>query len=121
MKVMVVDDEQIVLESCRRVFSSEGWEVIVEPSADAALEALSTVRPSLFLIDMKMPVHDGIYLMDRIKEKAPDIPIIVMSGYHTWETIEASRQKGAVLFLMKPFTPDELVEAVEKALNRKGA
>ena len=121
MKVMVVDDERIVLESCRKVCAAEGWEVIIMPSADAALEKLSEVRPSLFLIDMKMPVHDGIYLMDRIKEKAPDVPIIVMSGYHTRETIEESKKKGAVFFLMKPFTPDELVEAVSQVLNRKGA
>ncbi|MEW5733362.1 MAG: response regulator [Thermodesulfobacteriota bacterium] len=121
MKVMVVDDEKIVLDSCRKVFSAEGWEVIVEPSADSAIEALTTVRPSLFLIDMKMPVHDGMYLMDRIKEKAPGVPVIVMSGYHTREAIEESKKKGAVLFLMKPFTPDELVEAVRQVLEPKGA
>ena len=67
MQVLVVDDEGIVLESCRRVLEPEGFEVLLVKSADDALAALDNKGPSLLLIDLKMPIHDGIFLMKELK------------------------------------------------------
>jgi DNA-binding NtrC family response regulator len=66
---------------------------------------------------MKMPVHDGIYLMKALKERKLNIPVIVMSGYSTGETIREADEMGACRFLPKPFTPDELVETVCQVLK----
>lgn len=108
MRVLVVDDEPIVLQSCRRVLEAEGWEMISASSVAEALLILESITPELLLVDVKMPVHDGMYLMRKVREKRPGIPIIVMSGYATSETIKEAEGLGAAIFLPKPFTPDEL-------------
>lgn len=119
MRILVVDDEGIVLASCKRVLEPEGFEVIPAKSADEALAAIANVRPSLFLIDVKMPVHDGIYLMKELKRREIATPVIVMSGYSTEETIREADTMGACHFLPKPFTPDELLESVREVIQRK--
>jgi len=119
MKILVVDDEDIVLESCQAVFELEGFEVMLVPSADKAIEAMKNDNFSLLLIDVKMPKHDGMYLMGKIKEQWPNIPIIVMSGYCTTETIKEAFKMGAANFIAKPFEPDELVEAVRQTIKKE--
>jgi len=63
-----------------------------------------------------MPEKNGWYLMQQVKEKWPDIPIIVMTGYPTTETIIEAEKFGASRFIAKPFTPDELLEAVRQVI-----
>ncbi len=104
MRVLVVDDEGIVLDSCRIVLEAEGFDVILVKSSDDALLAIDKVHPGLLLIDLKMPVHDGIYLMKELKIRKIDTPVIVMSGYSTRETIQEADAMGACRFLEKPFT-----------------
>jgi len=119
MKILVVDDEDIVLESCQAVFELEGFEVMLVPSADKALKAMQNDDFSVLIVDVKMPKHDGIYLMKKIKEQWPDIPIIVMSGYSTTETIQEAFQVGAASFIAKPFEPDELVKTVRQIIEKE--
>jgi DNA-binding NtrC family response regulator len=119
MKLLVVDDEGIVLESCRRVLESEGFSVTLAKSADEALAVIEKEDFSLLLMDLKMPLHDGIYLMKELKQRKNQIPIIVMSGYSTQETIAEADTMGANLFLPKPFTPDELIEAIREIAKRR--
>jgi len=118
-KILVVDDEDIVLESCQAVFELEGFEPVLVPSADKALEAMKNEDFALLLIDVKMPKRDGMYLMEKIKEQWPDIPMIVMSGYYTAETINEAIKMGAATFIAKPFEPDELVETVRQAIEKE--
>jgi DNA-binding NtrC family response regulator len=118
MKVLVVDDEAILLKSCRLVLEAEGCDVIAAASVGEALAVLERQVPDLLLIDVKMPVHNGMYLMRQVKKKQPDIPIIVMSGYVTSETIQEAEELGAATFLPKPFTPDELADTIKSVLAR---
>ena len=117
MKILVVDDDAIVIKSCRRILEAEGFEVSTVPGADQALEAIKNSDFDLLLIDVKMPKHDGMYLMREIKKNWPEIPIIIMSGYPTPETIADVLKLGATLFIPKPFKPDELVKSVRQALK----
>lgn len=119
MRVLVVDDEPIVLKSCRMVLEAEGWEVTSAGSVPEALSILESLTPDLLLIDVKMPVYDGMYLMRKVKERKPGIPIIVMSGYPTQETISRAEDLGAAIFLPKPFTPDELAETLRSVTITK--
>ena len=122
MRILVVDDEAIVLDSCRRVLEADGFEVLLAPSVEEALktiDGLTKTGPLLLLIDVKMPVHDGMYLMKKVKEKWPRLPVIVMSGYPTAETMQAAEQLGAVTFIAKPFTPDELLETLRSVLAKE--
>ena len=121
VKILVVDDENIVLESCRLVLETEGYEVILVSSSDAALKILEKLDPSLLLIDLKMPGRDGMYLMGELKQKRPDIPVLVMSGYATKETIDEVSFRGAAAFIPKPFTPDELLETIRRVCDKEGS
>jgi DNA-binding NtrC family response regulator len=118
MKILVVDDDAIVIKSCRRILEAEGFEVITSPSADEALEKIKNYDFDLLLMDVKMPKHDGFFLMREIKKNWPDIPIIVMSGYPTPETIADSLKLGAVQFIPKPFRPDELTKSIRQVLQK---
>jgi DNA-binding NtrC family response regulator len=119
MKILVVDDENIVLDSCKRVLE-DCFEVILTRSAEAALEAIRRETIGMILLDIKMPGKDGMSLLREVKEKWPHIPVIVMSGYVTTETVEQVSRTEAATFIAKPFTPDELVEAVAKVLEKEG-
>jgi len=118
MRVLVVDDDPVVLESCKRVLESEGWQPRVSSGALEALEALKEECFDLLLVDIKMPEQDGIFLMERAIEECPDVPILVMSGYPTSETVARSQAIGARDFISKPFTPDELLEAIHRMLEK---
>jgi len=117
MKILVVDDDAIVIRSCKRILEAEGFEVSAVPSADSALETMKTSDFDLLLIDVKMPKRDGMYLMREIKKNWSEIPTIIMSGYPTPETIAEVLRLGANLFIPKPFRPDELVKSVRQVLK----
>ncbi len=119
MKILVVDDDTIVIKSCRRILEAEGFEVAAVPGADDALERIKSDEFDLLLIDVKMPKHDGIFLMREIKKNWPNIPIIVMSGYPTPETVTDVLKLGATQFIPKPFRPDELMKVVHQTLQRR--
>ena len=118
MKILVVDDESIVLDSCRRVLEPEGYDVDPVPSADKALDAMENDVYSLLLVDVMMPEHNGLYLMEEVKKKWPHIPVLVMSGYDTTDTIQKAAEKGSAAFINKPFTPDELLNAIKNVLGK---
>jgi DNA-binding NtrC family response regulator len=118
MKILVVDDEDIVLESCRRVLG-ERFDICAVKSADEALEAISGRVFSLALLDIKMPGKDGMTLMRMVKDKWPEIPVIIMSGYVTTQTMQEVAKTEAATFLEKPFTPDELLRSVDQVLMKE--
>ena len=117
IKILVVDDEGIVLYSCRRVLEEEGFEVVSVTSADAALEAIGKEEFPLLLLDLKMPEKDGMYLLKKVKKEMPDLPVIMMTGYHVRKTVEEAVRIGARAFIAKPFTPDELLEEVRQVIS----
>jgi len=119
MKILVVDDENIVLSSCRLILEAENFEVLLAESVEQALDILTKEVPALLLIDVKMPAQDGMYLMKKVKAKWPAIPIIVMSGYPVDGTVKTAAELGAATFIAKPFTPDELLETVGCILQKE--
>ncbi len=122
MRVLVVDDEAIVLKSCRAVLEAEGWEVALAGSVAAALALIDVEPPAFLLVDVKMPVQDGMHLMRCLKQRGSGIPVVIMSGYSTSETIREAGDLGAVAFIAKPFTPDELaatVRSIQKRLQKE--
>jgi len=117
VNILVVDDDPIVLASCRRVLEAEGYDVVTVASVGEALEAVAQREYGLMLIDVKMPERDGFQLMAKMTEWRLRVPIIVMSGYTTSETVLASLQGGAFAFIPKPFTPEELLASVRVAVS----
>jgi DNA-binding NtrC family response regulator len=116
--ILIVDDDRVVLSSCKRILESEGYGTSLTSSAKEALQTLEGKNFDLLLVDVIMPEYDGMYLIGNVRKNRPDLPILVMSGYPTPETISSGLHMGATHFIAKPFTPDELIRAVHKALGR---
>jgi DNA-binding NtrC family response regulator len=117
-KILIVDDDTVVLSSCKRILEPEGYEVSLTSSVKEALQMLGEKKFDIILVDVIMPEYDGMYLIGNVRENLPNLPILVMSGYPTPETISSGMRMGATHFIAKPFTPDELITAVGKALQK---
>ena len=112
MKIFVIDDDPVVVQSCRRILEAEGITVEVAESVAEAEKILKIHQFDLTLTDIKMPERDGFDMIRQVKSIQPNLPVLVMTGYLTERTIEKGRNAGADDFIGKPFTPDELMTAV---------
>lgn len=120
MRILVVDDEKnirLVLDQC---LSEEGYRVETAVSGEHAVEKFTAEPYDLVLLDMKMPGMDGIEVLRRIKRAAADVPVIMVTGYGSIETAVETMKLGAVDYLRKPFTPDEIRAAVAAVVQRHG-
>jgi formate/nitrite transporter len=117
--VLVIDDEPVVLESCRRIFSDRGWKVTVTASPREALGLVAAQHFDLIVSDWKMPEMDGVDLVEVLDKRAPDAAIVMITGYPSVDRATEVMKRGAMDFLAKPFTPDELTGAADRALTRK--
>lgn len=117
-KILIVDDEIGIRQGCKRVLGSEGFEVLLAETAEQGLEVL-TANPdvSLTLVDLKMPGMGGLEYLPRAGELAPEMASVVITAYATIETAVEATKRGAYDFMVKPFTPDDLLRITHKALQ----
>ncbi|MCG6894015.1 MAG: sigma-54 dependent transcriptional regulator [Desulfobacteraceae bacterium] len=115
--ILVVDDEKNYTRILCAVLADEGYETV---SANSGADAIATLQDSevdLVLTDMKMPGMDGIQLLQRIKEKDPDLPVIMMTAHGTVDKAVEAMQKGAYTYIQKPFDNNRLIIFVERAID----
>lgn len=115
---MVVDDEVDVLEMIELGLRSVGYHMLTADSGERAIELFQRHPADLVICDIKMPRMNGITTIERLREHAPGLPIVVLTGYLTQNTIEQCAQLGGVELLRKPFLFRELSKAVKVALKR---
>ncbi len=118
-RILIIDDEDIVLRSCRRILDSSGYEV--QTCADG-LEGLNLLEQEYFdilILDIKMPRIDGLEVLQRVKESHPDVDVIMITGLHEIEAAVKAMKLGAFDYLPKPFDPGELQMAVGRAFERR--
>ncbi len=115
--ILIVDDEKNYTLILSAVLEEEGFETYTANSGYEALEILETTDIDLILTDMKMPGMDGIELLENVKHKNPDLPIIMMTAYGTVEKAVEAMQKGAYNYILKPFDNESLVVYVNKAIE----
>lgn len=120
-RILVVDDDEGVVKSCKRALESNGYEVDGEIDAEKALEKLKVVSYDLMITELVMLKLDGIRLIRNAKIINPAIGVIVLTGYPSPEAIRDTLQVGAIDFLAKPFFPEILGDVVRKALSYKKA
>ncbi len=115
--ILIVDDEKNYPPILSAVLKEEGFETFTANSGPEALQILENSDIDLVLTDMKMPVMDGIELLEKVKMKDPKLPIIMMTAYGTVEKAVEAMQKGAYNYILKPFDNERLVIYVNKALE----
>jgi len=118
INILVIDDEQIVLDSVRKQLHGEDCSVQTVLSVEEALVLLDQTRFDVVMTDLMMPHVDGLELMQIIKERFPDILVIMMTGYATISSANQATQQGAFGYVAKPFTKAELKEVVRRALEQ---
>jgi DNA-binding NtrC family response regulator len=118
-RILVVDDDPMVRRSCQRILDPR-YDVHLVETGQAGLAALeASPGADLALVDLKLPDISGIDILRQAPDRFPDVPIIIITGYSTIRSAVEAIKMGACDYVAKPFTPDELEAAVEKALRER--
>ena len=117
-RVLVIDDEPVVVKSCDRILSGEGFTVDGFSNGRSGLEVAEKSRFDALLLDLKMPDINGIEVLRRIKQSKPEAVVIIITGYPSVDTVVEAMKLGAFDYVVKPFTPVELTGTVKKALKQ---
>ena len=118
-RIMIVDDDPTICDVIGDSLRPEGYDVSAFGSAEDALNQLESSLFDLVILDLKLPGMDGIEALHAIKDKWPDIDVIIMTGYTSVESAVESMQLGAADYIPKPFTPDHLLVVIRKTLYRR--
>jgi two-component system, sensor histidine kinase and response regulator len=118
-RILIIDDEEIVLDSCLSILEGAGYDIATAPDGTAGLERAQAAPPDLVLVDLMMPGISGFEVIEGMRAIDPAIVAIVITGYSTVESAVEAMKKGAFDFLPKPFTPDELRLIVQRGLERR--
>lgn len=117
LDILVVDDERDIRELVAGVLSDEGYECRTAGDSTSALAAIDERRPSLVLLDVWLhgSPMDGLEVLDAIKQREPELPVIIFSGHGNIDTAVSAVSRGAVDFIEKPFETERLLLLVERA------
>jgi DNA-binding NtrC family response regulator len=118
-RILIVDDEAVVREGVRRILENDRYTVEACASGRAALDLLQIKDFNMVITDLKMPGMGGLEVLKTIKILQPEIPVIIITGYSTVDTAVDAMKNGAIDYIAKPFTPDQLIEKVDKAFEQK--
>jgi CheY-like chemotaxis protein len=116
-EILVIDDEVAVNNNIRKILSKKGFNVDQAVTKSEALEKIEENAYALVLLDLKIPEVNGLELLKAIRDQRPDTMVIIITGYASIETAVESSRLGAVDYIPKPFTPDEIRNATEKAFR----
>jgi DNA-binding response OmpR family regulator len=120
-RVLVVDDEPVVLNSVRKTLVRRGYVVDESFTGREALARFSGDPYQLVLLDLRLPDINGLDLLAKIKREHPNVPVVIVTGYASIESAVEAIQRGASDYLPKPFTPEELYVVAERALEESAA
>ena len=118
MRVLIAEDEALIRLDLKEMLEEEGYQVAGETGdGESAVQLATTLRPDLVILDVKMPVLDGISAAERI---AADhlAPVVILTAFSQRELVDRARDAGAMAYLVKPFTKADLVPAIEIAVSR---
>jgi DNA-binding NtrC family response regulator len=117
--VLVVDDEAVVREGIRRIFANSEFHVESCASGNLAIDMLQQADFDVVITDLKMPGMSGLEVLKTIKILQPDVPVIIITGYSTVDNAVEVMKSGAFDYIAKPFTPEQLTEKLQRALDQK--
>lgn len=118
-KILCVDDEAIILDSFRKILVLDGYSVDTVEKGQEALHLVQSNHYDFLFTDLKMPEMDGVDVAKAVKHLRPDIDVIIITGYATVESAVEVMKFGAMDYVQKPFTEDELLEFTKKSLLKR--
>ena len=116
-RVLVIDDEQIVLNSVKRILGEAGFEVETTLSGRQGLERALNKTYDVVLTDIRMPDIGGMIVLRDIKRAKPEMPVMIITGYANVQSAVQAMKLGAADYVEKPFTPDQLLKAVNLVME----
>jgi len=116
-KALVIDDEQVVLDSVSKILTDEDYEVDVSLSGREGLNWAIQKEYDIVLTDIRMPDIGGMRVLRDIKRANPSLPVVMITGYGSIQSSVQAMKLGAADYIEKPFTPDQLIQAVASALD----
>ncbi len=116
--VLLVDDEKVIREGCRRAFSAEGFRVVTAVNGREALEVLARESVDAILCDLKMPVMGAMGVLEQVTRRYPNVPLIIITGQGTIANAVECMRQGAYDFIAKPFRIDDLIMVVKRAIDK---
>ena len=116
VKVLVIDDEKVVLDSVAKILTDEGYDVDANVSGREGLNQALEEQYDIVLTDIRMPDIGGMRVLRDIKRTKPSLPVVMITGYASVKSSVQAMKLGAADYVEKPFTPDQLIKAVDTAL-----
>ncbi|AKP48849.1 MULTISPECIES: response regulator [Bacillus] len=116
-KILIVDDQFGIRILLNEVLQKEGYETYQASNGAQALEIVDRYSPDLVLLDMKIPGMDGIEILKRMKQKDPDIRVIIMTAYGELDMIQEAKELGVLTHFAKPFDIDDIRNAVKQYIS----
>lgn len=117
--ILVVDDELLIRDLLYDFFQSQGWNISLAENGLKALEILEEQSIDIILSDIKMPDMDGLALTERVRQRHPDMPVVLMTGYPSVDSaVTALRQKVAD-YIIKPFNINQLFKLIKAQIEEK--
>lgn len=116
--ILIVDDEEVIRNICFRSLGSKGYNVELAENGIKALECMREKTFDMVFSDFKMPMMDGIELLEAIKRDHPYVEVIIMTAFATIESAIYAIKKGAFDFILKPVKPDQIRIVAEKCLEK---
>jgi DNA-binding NtrC family response regulator len=117
MKALVIDDEQIVLDSVSKILKDENYEVDVSLRGREGLNQAVQEEYDIILTDIRMPDIGGMKVLRDVKRAKPSVPVVIITGYASVKSAVQAMKLGAADYIEKPFTPDQLLKAVDSAIS----
>ena len=117
-RVVIAEDEALIRLDLAEMLGEEGYDVVGQAGdGERAIDLAEELRPDLVVLDVKMPKLDGISAAQRIAEQRI-APVVILTAFSQRDLVERARDAGAMAYLVKPFTKDDLVPAIEMAVSR---
>jgi CheY-like chemotaxis protein/glycine cleavage system H lipoate-binding protein len=118
-KILCVDDEEVILDSFRKILVLDGYSIDTVESGQEALGLIQKHHYDFVFTDLKMPEMDGVQVCKSVKHLRPDIDVIIITGYASVDTAVETMKFGAMDYIEKPFTESELLELVKKLVIKR--
>ncbi|MDH3288115.1 MAG: response regulator [Betaproteobacteria bacterium] len=118
-RILIVDDEEIVVKSCLRILADTDYDVDVARGGLEALKKIDDTPYDVLVVDIMMPQIGGLEVLKHVKHTRPDSEVIICTGLSQTETALRARELDAFGYLPKPFEPDEILQLIAQALARR--